>query len=409
MKNTDSESCQCNACKATGPHTSDCAVHNAPAMEPGPCNCRPAGHKTFVIYHRADNDGLCCREIARHFLPGAELIGLDYNEAPPVIPTDAKLYILDLSVPELMDHPDLVWIDHHKTAIERFPATIPGYRIDGVAACRLAWQWFACRALAEAHAASVADFTLPTFEDFRERRVDEPLAVRLIGENDIWDHRDPRVRQFKAGLRSQEIDWPELLGGKRGGIPYVEHLLACAPYVSHASREGLLYLMRENSFTLEWEGIRFLAVNAAGLSSDAYELVADKEHEAGLSFVWNPKRQKWKVSMRALRKDLDLSDLAKKRGGGGHRAACGFECDFLPFEPFSRTVCDEADVEARMKKALHAMTELFPGRAFTVIVFPGAPGQAAHLIGNGRKDDTRRALRRVVATLETGAAAPSRT
>jgi len=33
--------------------------------------------KTTVIYHRADFDGLFCREIARKFLPGAELIGWD--------------------------------------------------------------------------------------------------------------------------------------------------------------------------------------------------------------------------------------------------------------------------------------------------------------------------------------------
>lgn len=33
-------SCACAACEATGPHASDCAVHNAPALPPGPCDCR---------------------------------------------------------------------------------------------------------------------------------------------------------------------------------------------------------------------------------------------------------------------------------------------------------------------------------------------------------------------------------
>jgi len=32
--------CHCNACRRDGPHLSCCAVHNAPAMKPGPCNCR---------------------------------------------------------------------------------------------------------------------------------------------------------------------------------------------------------------------------------------------------------------------------------------------------------------------------------------------------------------------------------
>jgi len=314
-------------CITPGSSTSANTDHRQPPMN---TTARPV----FVIYHRADNDGICCREIARHFLPGAELIGLDYNEMPPPIPADALLYILDLSVPSLMEHPGLVWIDHHKTAIEQYPASIRGYRIDGVAACRLAWQWFVAQQIANEEAARTGNaigVALPGKAEFVERRVDEPLAVRLIGENDIWDHRDPRARLLNAGLRSQEIDWKLLLDGRTAGDAYVEHLLKCARYVSHAQREGLLSLMREHAFTLDWEGLKWIAVNAAGLSSDAYELVAGPEHDAGLSFVWNPKRKVFRVSMRSLRPGLDLSEIARRRGGGGHRAACGFEDTYLPF------------------------------------------------------------------------------
>lgn len=104
--------------------------------------------KTVVLYHRSDFDGIFCREIALKFMPHAILIGWDYGDPEPgkdIIDGTERLYILDLSVPSLMDHPNLVWIDHHKSAIEKYPADIPGYRIDGVAACRLAWQWFSNR------------------------------------------------------------------------------------------------------------------------------------------------------------------------------------------------------------------------------------------------------------------------
>ena len=104
--------------------------------------------KTTVIYHSADFDGIFCREIARKFLPDAELIGWDY--ANPKIPVpEGKFYILDLSPeclePEILPMSDagrMVWIDHHASAIKKFPEVFPGYRIDGVAACRLAWQYF---------------------------------------------------------------------------------------------------------------------------------------------------------------------------------------------------------------------------------------------------------------------------
>lgn len=96
---------------------------------------------TVVIYHKSDFDGIFCREIARKFLPDAELIGWEYGEPTPEVPASATLYIMDLSVPDLMNHPGLVWIDHHKTAIERYSPEIPGYRIDGVAACRASRTW----------------------------------------------------------------------------------------------------------------------------------------------------------------------------------------------------------------------------------------------------------------------------
>lgn len=108
--------------------------------------------KTTVVYHRADFDGLFCREIAKKFLPDAELIGWDYGDPKIPFPNEGTVYVLDLS-PECFSnwtespegHKRLVWIDHHKTALEKFEVQHKfgaGYRIDGVAACRLAWQWF---------------------------------------------------------------------------------------------------------------------------------------------------------------------------------------------------------------------------------------------------------------------------
>jgi hypothetical protein len=146
-------------------------------------------NKTVVIYHRADFDGLFCREIAKKFMPEAELIGWDYGDPVPSVPPVCTLYILDLSIDELMDHGGLIWIDHHKTAIDKYPNTILGYRIDGVAACRLAWQWFT-REQDGGKDSFGSAYDLPQKQHFVERIVGEPYAVRLAGEYDIWDKRD---------------------------------------------------------------------------------------------------------------------------------------------------------------------------------------------------------------------------
>ncbi len=115
--------------------------------------------RTTVIFHAGDYDGIFCREIARKFLPpDTEFIGWDFADKPLTVP-DGRIYVLDLPVDRVfgldfskgcVEAGDiassvlsrLVWVDHHKSSIETHPTEIPGYRIDGVAACRLCWAYF---------------------------------------------------------------------------------------------------------------------------------------------------------------------------------------------------------------------------------------------------------------------------
>lgn len=294
----------------------------------------------IVIYHRADFDGIFSREIAkRHFGESALYLGWDYGDPVPVIDDLAlRIYMIDISIESLMGDPRLIWIDHHKTQIEKFPASILGYRIDGVAACRLAWQWFRMECVASAVAADLGYYDLPKLEDYRARTVEEPLAVTLAGEYDIWDKRDGRVDLFQAGLRSQDIHWRLLLDMEDDASDYVHKLLRAGEYVQHASREGQAYLLAEGAFDLHFEGLRFLAINAAMRNSDGFKSQVRPEHDACLSFVWSGKKGRWKVSLRGVphKAAFDLSPIAIKHGGGGHRQACGFECDALPFTPIPR-------------------------------------------------------------------------
>jgi hypothetical protein len=292
--------------------------------------------KTTVIYHRADFDGIFCREIARRFVPATpsspvEFIGWDYGDPEPVSPIEETVYILDLSVPTLMGHPGLIWIDHHKSAIDRYASDIPGYRIDGVAACRLAWRYF--------------DPTLPglpTKDAFVERRVAEPYAVRLAGEYDIWDKRDPNAERFQHGLRSVELSenmWDLMLvnqeedaEGKRDcGQIAVEALLERGEAVQYAQTRQNESIIREQGFTVEWEGLTFLACNHARYNSLLFTAGLRPEHDACLGFKWTGRD--WSVSLYHApgKEHIDLSVIAVKCGGGGHRGACGFRCASWPW------------------------------------------------------------------------------
>jgi oligoribonuclease NrnB/cAMP/cGMP phosphodiesterase (DHH superfamily) len=120
----------------------------------------------------------------------------------------------------------LVWIDHHKSSIDSHPNEIPGYRIDGVAACRLAWQWF-----------SLSGASLPQKPDFVQRSVVEPFSVRLAGEYDIWDKRDDRAETFQYALRACDPDWGVLLG--EGCDDIVSKMLSHGQHIQeYAKREN---------------------------------------------------------------------------------------------------------------------------------------------------------------------------
>lgn len=298
--------------------------------------------KTTVIHHSADFDGIFCRQIAKHFIPDAELIGWDFGD-PPVRATanDDVVYVLDLpcdkplgiEASRLAGCTNLVWIDHHKSSIESHPQEIPGYRIDGVAACRLAWQWFT-NDIARKVMSDPA--YLPTKEQFVNHDVTEPLAVRLAGEYDVWDKRDPRAEEFQFGLRSREItgeNWSELLSDMKYGTGLMDDLLRDGKMLQSYQQRMDAEIVRARSFLLPWEGLTFLALTTARCNSLTFAVIDVPEtgHDALMGFYRTAKG--WTVSLYHAkhRTDIDLSAIATKFGGGGHRGACGFQCETLPF------------------------------------------------------------------------------
>lgn len=286
--------------------------------------------KTLVIYHKADWDGIFSREICKkHFGENADYLGWDYGDPVPAVGPDRDVVMVDISVDGLMSHPRLTWIDHHKSAIEKFGCG-KGIQIDGVAACRLAWQYF------------FGSTPRPTKQDFVDRRVVEPYAVQLAGEYDIWDKRNPDADTFQHAMRGQPLTdhiWHELLRTDIEETLQIQHsqimtqaLMPLGRALIYSADEANASLARDASFELQWEGLRFLAINKPRGNSRTFAAVVGPTHDALLTFYWQ--RHKWRVSLYHTphRTDIDLSKIAVKYGGGGHRGACGFEGKTLPFD-----------------------------------------------------------------------------
>lgn len=321
--------------------------------------------KIMVIHHSADFDGIFCREIARKFLPDAELIGWDFKDAPLAIPNADVIYVMDLPVDsvfglEKFGRPSggsshaaevragllskVIWIDHHASSIETHTHGWKGYRIDGVAACRLVWQWFVReKTLSGSNGGLIGIATKYSYVD---RMVDEPLAVRLAGEYDIWDKRDPDAELLQHGLRSQELSrqtWDMLLDSstdqvlKGTGMDITNSELICRQLINQgrclqfARAQEYADVITQQGFDVKFHGVHFLACNSHELDirSHLFEAGIKPHHEALMGFAFNG--HDWRVSLyRIAGKDQDILSIAKSYGGGGHVGACGFRTKTLP-------------------------------------------------------------------------------
>lgn len=291
--------------------------------------------KHLIIHHDADYDGLLSNEVCRFAIQKCgslpESIGWDYGK--PIPNRDwslyERVYMVDISIDPLMDKiPNLIWIDHHKTAIDKFNPKLPGYRIDGVAACRLCWQWFS-------HDVAVHTMSdpayLPSKEDYVERRVSEPLLIRLAGEHDIWDHRDDRSLILQSGLRELEpAEWNSLIQEEfgiceRGQLSKLDQCLAIGERSKKSRDRANAATMKKRAHTILWKGLRFLCCNGVS-SSQAFESAVRPEHDALFAWVYDGQTKKATVSLYHAtgKEEHDLSVIAKEMGGGGHKGACGF-------------------------------------------------------------------------------------
>ena len=301
-----------------------------------------------VIYHSADFDGIFCREIAKRFLGtrNVNYVGWNHGEATIPMPDQGVVFILDLA-PDCLERdanriPDIdlsrvVWIDHHKSSIERWGSMVAGYRIDGVAACRLAWQWFSRYELCKDEPPTMPFImAFPGKQEFVNRTVVEPLAVRLAGEYDVGDRRDLDAGTFQYGLRANDLgdaEWRMMLEMDDRAMGMVAGMICDGAVAQRYAQATDADLVKSRSYRLNWEGLDFLGLNTGRFNSLTFAAldVPESGHDALLGYGFDG--TVWRVSLYHARHrtNLDLSLIAVKHGGGGHRGACGFTCQKLPW------------------------------------------------------------------------------
>jgi len=277
------------------------------------------------IYHNSDMDGFCSAAILASVFPDIELIGAGYKELPDLstIRQGERVFMVDYSLQpfekmlELNKRCDLVWIDHHKTAMEAYEksgAAIKGLRRDGIGACALVWE----------HA--MGD-------------INAPIAVRLIAQYDVFDHSNKKTRPFQYGLRAtRETNnpksgiWKGLLNHDTSETSAFSIIYNKGLHIWDYVTESDQGAAKAMAFEMTFEGKRMIAMNRSETGSLQFDSVWNsKKYDAMCIFTFH--KNGWNVSLfTPPDSSVDVSPIAVKYGGGGHAGACGFFCKELPFE-----------------------------------------------------------------------------
>lgn len=291
--------------------------------------------KHIVVYHDHCNDGFGAAFIAHQALSanlaeGDEIVLVPASYGKPLDAYDLQIHrhdtvhILDFSfpVPELLNICELavevIWLDHHKTAIDawtaycsnpdaQIPDNLTRWLSDNYSGALLAWVHYHDdgQELCELHASA-------------------PHWVKLIDDRDRWIFQYPQTKAFHAGtsLYPRTIDNWKVITDPGAGI--IEEGNAVLRY-----QDQLYEQLMETAHEITIDGIKGLAANVPGqFASDMGHLLCKKSGTFGCTYSSDGRGYKFSIRSAG---DFDVSAIAKKFGGGGHKNAAGFAIE-LPID-----------------------------------------------------------------------------
>lgn len=268
--------------------------------------------RPIVIYHGHCTDGFTAAWAVRRKFPNAELVAgfhSDTHTPPDVL--DRDVIMVDFAYPRATMHRleaqarSILVLDHHITTqadLEGFPNTVFDLNRSGAG---LAWDHF--------------------FPD--EPR---PWLVDYVEDRDLWRKALPNSDTVTAFIRSfapsftrwdalaaMSLDEAVAHGGTVWSYVQLQVEYAC----KRARRTAL------GGYANVWE------VNSGMLQSEIGHQILVDHPEADFAAVWfiglDGSR---KYSLRSEDHRVDVSQVAKQFGGGGHRNSAGFGYDGDPSE-----------------------------------------------------------------------------
>lgn len=263
--------------------------------------------KPLCIYHGNCADGFTAAWVAdREFMGEIELFAGTYQAPPPDV-TDREVYLVDFSYKRavLEDIREkakrIVVLDHHKTA-EADLRDLTG--IETVfdmnrSGARIAW-------------------------DYWNPGMVPPATLLHVEDRDLWRFAIPGTREVQANIFSHPYDlgvWQELMTADpqqlidEGRAIERKHHKDIAELLGVVTRRMVI-----GGYNVPVANLPYIHVSDA-----AHALAAKGEPFAGC--YWDTPEGRV-FGLRSTDSGVDVSEVAKQYGGGGHRNAAGFKVSY---------------------------------------------------------------------------------
>ena len=264
--------------------------------------------KTLCIYHNNCLDGFASAWVVRQALgDNVEFYKGVHQQAPPVVNGQAVLlvdfsYKKDVLQKMLKTADSITIIDHHVSAEKDLSGLLQSGKIKGLfdmkqSGAMLTWQWF-------------------------NPGQPAPKLIEHIQDRDLWQFKLQGTREIHSALSSYAYDfsvWDKFMADSNNEL---ETLKGEGVAIERKLQKDIKELIESGVRRMKIAGYDVPVLNAPlAYVSDAGNILSVGEpfaacywdHSSGRSF-----------SLRSQQEGVDVSEVAKIYGGGGHKNAAGF-------------------------------------------------------------------------------------